>query len=317
MIGLGRVGMAYDLAARSRGTYLSHAKTFSRHPRFRLLAGVDPSARARAQFKRRYRREVFSTTQGALEKYLPEVIILASPTPTHLPQLREILRASQPKVILCEKPLAEGPADALEMVRLCQRNGVRLFVNYMRCSDPAVLQVKQRIRKGRISPPLRGVVWYTKGFLHNASHFFQLLEFWLGPARRGRVLCKSLRRGKGDADADVWVEFQGGAVSFQCLWADTYAHAEMQLFSPQGRLRYEQSGSRVIWEGIRPDPLYPQESTLQERGVEIRNEMKTCLWQVADQLAHALAGHRVELCTGHQAWQILQRMDRFLRKATR
>lgn len=305
--------MFYDLASRSRGTYLSHAKTFSRHPRFRLLAGVDPDARARARFQQRYRREAFANAVEALKKHPAEVVILASPTKTHVTELRKILRASQPRAILCEKPLAEKPAEALEMVRLCQRNGVPLFVNYMRRSDPAVLKVKQMICEGKISTPLCGVVWYTKGFLHNASHFFQLLEFWLGPALRGRLLQRRHLRGKHDADAEIWVEFQKGSVTFQPLWADAYAHAEIQLFSPCGRLRYEQAGSCVLWEQVRKDPLYAQEFSLQERGGVIRNGMRTCFWQVADQLANALAGRRAELCTGHQAWEIIHKMDRFLR----
>lgn len=243
------------------------------------------------------------------------MIILATPTATHPALLREILRVSQPRprVILCEKPLAERPREALEMVRLACKSGVRLFVNYMRRSDPAVLKVQQMISRGQFSPPFRGVVWYTKGFLHNASHFFQLLEFWLGPALRGRLLRRHRQRGKHDADAELWVEFRKGAVNFQCLWADAYAHAEMQIFSPSGRLRYEESGCRVLWEQVRKDPLYSQEFSLQQRGGVIRNGMKTCLWQVADQLADALAGHRADLCTGHQAWEILNKMDRFLR----
>ena len=95
----------------------------------------------------------------------------------HSLTLKEVLAHSTPKLILCEKPLAYDLDEAGEMVEACESAGVKLFVNYMRRADPGAIEIKARIESGQIATPIKGVAWYSKGFLHNGSHFFNLLEF--------------------------------------------------------------------------------------------------------------------------------------------
>src|SRR6185437_9793679 len=84
-------------------------------------------------------------------------------------------------VVLCEKPLAQDPVVAKEMLAACEARGISLFVNYMRRADPAVAAVKAMIESGAIETPLKGTVWYSKGLIHNGSHFVDLVRHWLGP----------------------------------------------------------------------------------------------------------------------------------------
>ena len=69
---------------------------------------------------------------------------------------------------------------ARKMIEMCNKNNVKLFVNYIRRSEPSVIQIKKMIEDRIIEAPVRAVAWYSKGLLNNGSHMLNLLEYWLG-----------------------------------------------------------------------------------------------------------------------------------------
>lgn len=188
IIGLGQIGMGYDLTLDTVKAVYCHARAFSLHPAFELIGAVDPSATQRDLFKNHYCLPAYSDTASALKAETAGVVVIASPTVQHGAVLSEVLSHSTPNAILCEKPLSYDLAEAREMVEACEGAGVMLFVNYMRRADPGVIEVKKRIESGKIASPIKGFAWYSKGFLHNGSHFFNLLEFWLGAFVKAKVL---------------------------------------------------------------------------------------------------------------------------------
>ena len=171
IIGLGQIGMGYDLEHQKDKVY-THAKAFYKSHDFELIAGVDSSKTKRDLFEKKYKANTYLNIESAIKVNQADVIIIASPTEKHYPILKEILNCSLPKAILCEKPLAYDIYDAEEMVNLSKKYRVKLFVNYMRRSDPAVIEIKKKIDSKKILTPLKGVVWYSKGFIHNGSTFF-------------------------------------------------------------------------------------------------------------------------------------------------
>src|SRR4026207_202026 len=54
IVGLGRIGMEYDLELDPSRYVYSHARAFSQHPAFRLVAGVDPAPERRRMFEAAY-----------------------------------------------------------------------------------------------------------------------------------------------------------------------------------------------------------------------------------------------------------------------
>ena len=175
IIGLGQIGMGYDLEHEKDKVY-THAKAFSESPDFDLIGGVDLSKTKRDLFSQKYKVNTYLDIESAIKVKRADLIIIASPTEKHYSILKQILNCSLPKAVLCEKPLAFDIHDAEEMVNLCKKYGVKLFVNYMRRSDPGVIEIKKRIKSRKILTPIKGVVWYSKGFIHNGSHFFNLLD---------------------------------------------------------------------------------------------------------------------------------------------
>ena len=312
IIGLGQIGMEYDLQIPPGQAVYTHTRAFSMHPEFELLGSVDPSADKRSHFTQNYHKPAFSDLTEALQHTDPQIIIIASPTVYHKAILEEVLILSKPLAILCEKPLSYDISEARMMIGLCEQKGVSLFVNYMRRSDPGVIEVRDRILNGLIKGPIKGVAWYSKGFLHNGSHFFNMLEFWLGPYQRSTVISKGRLLQDQDSEPDIYVEFERGNITFLAAWEEAFSHYTVELLSPSGRLRYEKGGEYISWQATQSDASFSGYTILKDQPEIIPNSMDRYQWHVTDQLANALAGQSTSLCSGKEALTTLEYMNQII-----
>jgi len=312
IIGLGQIGMGYDLDLDPNQYIYSHARAFSQHPDFHLVAAVDPGPQQRKIFAQKYQCPAYENIESALSRHQPGLVVIATPTLFHKEALQKVLNQSQPKVVLCEKPLANDAEDGQWMVNTCSEKGVELYVNYLRRADPAVIEIKRRIETGEISSPIKGVVWYSKGLLHNGSHFFNLLEYWLGPMQSFAVINEGRLWDQIDPEPDVQVRFENGEVVFLSAWEEAFSHYTVELLSPAGRLRYEQGGAFVQWQLAFADPILQGCKALSSQVYEVANGMDRYQWHVADQLANAMRGEEFQLCTGNDALHTLVALNKIL-----
>jgi predicted dehydrogenase len=202
--------------------------------------------------------------------------------------------------------------EAREMVEACESAGVKLFVNYMRRADPGAIEIKASIESGQIAAPIKGVAWYSKCFLNNGSHFFNLLEFWLGSFTRAKILDAGRLWDNQDPEPDVQVEFERGRVVFITAWEEAFSHYTIELLSPSGRLRYEQGGESIVWQSTHADPNNAGYEILQTTPEILANGMDRYQWHVVNQLADALANKPLTLSTGRQSLATLEAMHQII-----
>ncbi|MDB9998315.1 Gfo/Idh/MocA family oxidoreductase [Alphaproteobacteria bacterium] len=314
VIGLGKIGMGYDLNLDPTVAIFSHARAISLHPYFELVGAVDSSNLQRSIFEKHYNCPAFDDISAAIMALRPTVVIIASPTETHANILNQVLSQEKPKVIMCEKPLAYDLVEARQMVDACDEEGVNLFVNYPRRSDPGIIEVKRRINKNKICLPIKGIAWYSKGFLHNGSHYFNLLEFWLGKFI-GFKLIDSGRLCDGiDSQPNVEIYYDDGSVVFISAWKEPFSHSSLELLSQSGRLSYERNGTSIEWQSVVPDPSFAGDNILDPSIEIIDDGSKQYQWHVLNQLAEIFKGNYNSLCTGHQALITLQSMHEIIRE---
>jgi predicted dehydrogenase len=317
IIGLGQIGMGYDLRLDGDQFVYSQARAFSRHPAFHLIGGVEFNAGRRDTFEREYHCAAFPDLETALATTTPEVVVIAVPTLLHATTLRSVLELSRPRVVLCEKPLAYDLAEAQSMVDMCEAAKTQLFVNYIRRADPGVVEVKRRLASGEMVVPVKGVVWYSKGFAHNGSHFVNLLEYWLGPVLGIEVLDVGRQWGDSDREPDVRLTFSGGPVVFLSSREEDFSHYTVELLVSNGRLRYERGGRMIEWQGVEADPQLAGYTVLSPQVDVIPTGMDRYQWHVADQLSAALDGKPAHLCSGVEALQTMQTLHATLTKTPR
>ncbi len=308
VIGLGQIGMGYDLHLPPSQYALTHARAFAEHPAFSLIGGVDPSAARRAEFERIYDCPAFAEPVAAVKELRPDVVAVAVPTEHHRSALTSMLAVHKPRAVLCEKPLAYELEDAQQILAACQTAGCALFVNYLRRSDPGSQEVLRRLKAGEIALPVKGVVWYSKGLFHNGSHFLDLLQFWLGEIQDFRIIRPGRDLGAYDVEPDLSIRFSGGGVHFVAAYEEHFSHYTVELVAPNGRLRYERGGEKIIWQAVRPSSATGNYSLLGEDEEFIPSDFDRVQWHVVDHLAQALSGGQTSLCKGHEALRTIEHL---------
>jgi predicted dehydrogenase len=214
----------------------------------------------------------------------------------------------RPRVVLCEKPLAYNLEDARQILSVCETAGCRLFVNYLRRGDPGVQEVRRRLDVGHIAQPLKGVSWYSKGLIHNGSHFLDLLQYWLGDIREFKVTNPGRAFGQEDVEPDVLLEFAGGGVHFIAAKEEHFSHYTVELVAPNGRLRYEQGGGTILWQPVRSSETVHGYSVLDVSEERIPSDLGRVQWHVVDQIALAMSGARTSLCEGRDAFRTIEHL---------
>lgn len=306
IVGLGQIGMGFDLALSPDKYILTHARAYQQHPEFQLLAGVDPDPVRRQLFENHYGSPAYPDIHTAVTEHRPDVVSLATPTQKHYEGMRSIMQAGSPAAILCEKPLAYVIEDAREMQKVCTARNCRLYVNYMRRSDSGVMEIKRRMQCGQIALPVKGVAWYSKGLFNNGSHFFNLLQYWLGEVQNFKII-ESGRLWDGiDPEPDLRVTFAGGTIQFLAAQEENFSHYTVELIAQNGRLRYEQGGVRIAWQATVKDNACEGYIVLDPIEEIIPTSLDRIQWHVVDQLAKSLHGQDAYICSGEDALQTLE-----------
>jgi len=313
LVGLGAIGMGYDLAHAGASRVYTHARAFSTHAAFGPVVGVDHDAGRRRAFEAGYGGPSYETLSDALGEHRPDVIVIATPTATHGEILEDALAHSTPKAILCEKPLAYELGVAEAMLAACEESGVALYVNYMRRSDSGVNAVEQMLANGEILAPVKGVVWYSKGLVHNGSHFVDLMRLWLGPVERTTLIRAGRRLSPQDYEPDFVMEHARGCVTFLAAAEECFSHCTVELLACNGRLRYEQGGERVEWQTVTDDDEFVGYRVLTHEAQVLPADMSRYQYHVATQLALALAGKSANLCSGREGLETLRDIHRVVK----
>ncbi|QJD72160.1 Gfo/Idh/MocA family protein [Marinobacterium sp. LSUCC0821] len=306
--------MGYDIDLDPKQHIYSHARAFTLHSEYVLVGGVDPDPGMRAAFSRSYGVLAYETAEAALVEQAPELVVIAVPTSLHGLTLETVLKFSSVKVVLCEKPLSYDLAESQCMARACQKRGVQLVVNYMRRSDPAVIEIGRRFVSGEIQGPVKGLVWYGGGLIHNGSHFFNLLRYWLGEMIDFQILGSAKPLGNDDAEVDVSIQFEGGKVLFLSTMDRDFAHYEVELMADNGRLRYERAGHRVTWQGLEQHPVFSKSKSIANETELIESGMNKFQYNVASQVEELFAGRVSHVATGEDAVSTLEALTRIIGK---
>lgn len=310
IIGLGGIGMGYDI--RDKSKILSHAKAFHLHPDFEVIAAIDPSEKARAVYTQIYSAPTFASISALRSLSDIDVVVVASPTETHLSVIDQTLKYCSPRMVLCEKPLAYTLKDAKSIFELCDATNTLLLVNYIRRADPAVLDVRSMINSNSIALPFKAMVWYTKGLLHSGSHLFDLLSFWFDPPEKITLIKQGGAQLKHDGEPDFLVEFESGTAIFCAAKEENFALYTIDVVARNGRLRYEQEGSIYWTEALGQQDDFGHRF-LSKTSLCLNGDMTNYQYNVAGQLSAHLFGAGHTLCDGEQAVRIISSLEPLIR----
>jgi len=200
IIGGGAISTGYD--SPKDKNILTHIHGSSVHPDIKLDAIVEIDILQQSHIRDKWGEdfELFFNVEEALKKYKSDIVVVATPTSTHLNIIKEIYKIYEPKLILCEKPVVMTINELNELEIIQNNKSTKILTNYIRRFDPSINDMKRFIDT-HIDEIHHFYGTFTKGFLHNGSHMIDLIYMLIGDITDIDVLDKKV------VDGDIFGKF--------------------------------------------------------------------------------------------------------------
>jgi len=179
IIGGGMISCGYD--SPSSKEILTHLHASLVHKQIKLDAVVEIDINQKKKIKEKWGEEIeiFSNLETLFKNYKSDILVVATPTSTHLQVIKDIFTNYEPKLILCEKPVVQNIMEFIELKSLESTKSTKLLTNYIRRFDPSLNELV-RIIKNSTSRINHFYGTFTKDFLHNGSHMIDLIHMLIG-----------------------------------------------------------------------------------------------------------------------------------------
>ena len=188
IIGLGKIGLTYDLdkfGVAVPNKIMTHCRAVSTSDFFKISYLIDPRIEAVRLAVHHYGGIGFQSITEAAGQEPPQLVIVSVPTPLHVEMLLSITKEWSPRAYLMEKPFGSSAHEARLMRDALERQGTKVYVNYLRRYLPNVISLKSSPsfkKRGR----LLSVNISAYSSLENIfSHFLDLLIFLECPSILG------------------------------------------------------------------------------------------------------------------------------------
>ena len=298
----------------------NHISGYLNSARYEVIALVDLSEQAMKGLDEHfsenndYKPEHFTDARTMLEKSKPDVVSVGVWDKDHA-SMTIAAAVTGAKAVLCEKPMADSVGAAADMLRVCQRKGVRLAIGHQRRFLPAWTLTKQMIADGEIGD-VRLIVSFARDGLPNyASHQADMFRYLLSD-----VECRWVM-GNVERETDQWARavriedkalavfgFENGAQAM-ILSGLTPEHGfGARIYGSDGMIEMTVSDVKVMngktgsWRQHRPDGNFVKyvdvKSELLEAGVAQAHEL-------ADWVSGAISDHRGNGTNGYKAFEMV------------
>ncbi|GAC1454509.1 MAG: hypothetical protein PVSMB1_03640 [Gemmatimonadaceae bacterium] len=245
VIGCGRIGSEFADDQTALGVY-SHAGAYAACPSTELIGVCDTDQSRLEQCAMRWGVAArYRDAHVLLKEQRPDVVSVCTPDETHFELIRLVMESPGVRGVLAEKPLAQDVEQAATLVRLAKARDVRLAVNYSRRYATSHVALRELIRSGRLGDLQSVSGFYTRGTLHNGTHWFDLARFLVGEVAEVSGF-DHLREAGSDPTFDAVLRFESGvAAHLQGCAAAAFSLFEMDLVATRGRARLIESGHVV------------------------------------------------------------------------
>lgn len=212
-----------------------HARVIAENSSAELVAVSDLNEALAKEYAEKYGCDYYTDYTEMINRDDIDAVSVCVPEDYHVAPAVAVANAK--KALLIEKPLAKTLAEALEIKKAVDENGVRMMVAQVCKFDPRYAQLKDSIRKGELGEITsmflkRGNPVFTANRLGGKVSFFyylgihdleMMMDYNL-PAKPTKVYAQASNKVNGhmnDLDtAFVIINFDNGAVgNFQVGWA--------------------------------------------------------------------------------------------------
>lgn len=124
----------------------NHARVLANRDDVDLVGVCDARLDAAQRVARRHRVAAYDSMATLLSDARPEAVCIAVPTSLHFPVSQAAIDAGVH--VLLEKPIATTVDEGRQIIELARRRGVKLLIGHIERYNPAVQELRNKVRAG-------------------------------------------------------------------------------------------------------------------------------------------------------------------------
>jgi len=192
IIGGGAVACGYD--SPKDKDIITHIHGALLHPKIQLNAIVELKKNRREYIIKKWGNsfKVFSNLKDCVKKYKSDIIIVSTPTNSHLKTIKELLTLYNPTLIIVEKPIVSNLLEFKKLNALSKKTRVKMITHFTRRFDPSMITLTKLIKNEKIIHHFYGT--FSKGLIHNGSHMIDLINRLLGNIQSIKHINKKINK---------------------------------------------------------------------------------------------------------------------------
>jgi len=236
IIGCGDIGFFFDYKKKIDGA-LTHFKAFNDSNKFEVKAIAETRKEIRDLIGSEYEIKTYESYERMLEENELDVIVVATNDESHFEILNKLVN-HKPKLVFSEKPLAHNLEEAEGITKLYDKNKIPLQVNFTRRFLDEFKDIDDIVKNNRIGEIESATFYYSRGLIHNASHYLDLVLWYFGEPEK--VLSISSKKGISEADNTVSFNLSyvnGPEVRFIGLNPTKLSFGEIDFVGTHGRVK--------------------------------------------------------------------------------
>ncbi len=300
IVGCGNIAGAFDMY--QNNSPLTHIGAYKDHGKFDISACVEPDKEIRMKFATHWDIEnKFSNMDEVVASGLEfDVISICSPTSFHYSNVCEAIKIS-PKIIFCEKPLANNYLDAVKIKELCKEAGVKLAVNHSRRWDPKIIELKDEIASGKLGEIRSVIGFYNKGVLNNGSHMIDLIFNLFDSLNVVSAISAVNDYFEDDPTVTALLKTDSGMpIHLVAAHASEYALFELEIIGSKKTIRMRDGGLNWSIRSIVENSRYSGYKNL-SNDKYIDGTYHEAMARAVENIYKAITQGAKLLCTGHEA----------------
>lgn len=255
IIGCGRIAGLNELDP-YREKPCTHLGAYRTRRDIEIIGCCDADINAAKHFAELFKIPFYTDSVKELMKNKIDVISICVPYKLHKTVLTKVLNAKQkPKIIFLEKPISDSYKNAKEMVQLCKKNKVKLYVNNRRLST-FYSKLREVIKNEFNNEIISISAWCSSGIHTIGIHMVDLMRSLCGEAKwllavkekkKVKKLPFSTNFTNDDPRFNALIQFNNGTKANMINTATTdFTYFEIEALCKKGRVRASDNGGKLI-----------------------------------------------------------------------
>lgn len=217
---------------------LTHFKAFSDSKNFEIAGVAERKKEIREIINNKFNIPVYDDYEKMCDEIKPDVVAVATNDDSHYEILTNLLK-HKPKSVFCEKPLALKYKEVKKITKLYEKANIPLQVNFTRRFLDEFKDIGEIIKDKKIGKIESAVFYYSRGLIHNASHYLDLINWYIGETEKN-IINVSVKEGISKKDVTVSFDMiykNGMEVRFIGLKPTKLSFAEIDIAGTEGRVK--------------------------------------------------------------------------------